>query len=88
MNIFNEVINIGSGGGYSINQVLVYITGNHPDIDIEYKPSRKYDIQRIILDTKKLKTLENFQLTDIRNGIDITYQWCKERYADGKKGTH
>ena len=88
LNIFNEVINIGSGGGYSINQVLVYITGNHPDIDIEYKPSRKYDIQRIILDTKKLKTLENFQLTDIRHGIDITYQWCKERYADGKKGTH
>lgn len=88
LDLYNQVMNIGSGKGYSINQILEYIAENHPGIDIEYKPSRKYDIQRIILDTKRLSSLENFQLTDIRQGIDLTYQWCKANRIEGKGEAH
>lgn len=87
LNLYNQVINIGSGKGYSINQILEYIAENHPGIDIEYKPSRKYDIQRIILDTKKLNSLDNPRLTDIRQGINLTYQWCKANQVEGKGKT-
>jgi len=88
LNLFNQIINIGSGRGYSINKILEYIAENHPGIDIEYKPSRKYDIQKIILDTKKITYLENYQLTDIKQGIKLTYLWCKEKHLEGKGETH
>jgi len=85
LNIYNQVMNIGSGKGYSINQILEYISENHPGIDIEYRPSRKYDIQRIVLDTKKLSSSGNLKLTDIRQGINLTYQWCKASHLDEKE---
>lgn len=84
LNIYNQEINIGSGEGYSINQILEYIAEIHPGIDIEYKLSRKYDVQRIVLDTKKLSSLMNFHLTDIKEGISLTFQWCKANY-EGEK---
>ncbi|MHB9099645.1 MAG: NAD-dependent epimerase/dehydratase family protein, partial [Syntrophales bacterium] len=74
--IFNEIINIGSGEGYSINQILEYIGDNH-HIEIEYKPSRKYDIQKIILNIDKLLSIEKFTFTAIKKGIYLTYQLCK-----------
>lgn len=81
---YNQIINVGSGKGYSINQILEYIAEHHPDICIEYKPSRKYDIQRIILGTKKLRSIDSSQLTDIRHGIKMTYQWCKGNQDEGR----
>ena len=88
LNLFNQIINIGSGKGYSINQILEYIAENHPEMDIEYKPSRKYDLQRIILNTKKLNSLDKFALTDIRKGIKLTYQWHKAHHEEGKGEIH
>lgn len=88
LNLFNQIINIGSGKGYSINQILEYIAENHPDMDIEYKPSRKYDLQRIILNTKKLNSLDKLTLTDIRKGIKLTYQWHKAHHEERKGEIH
>lgn len=87
MNILNQVINIGSEKGYSINQIINYIIENRPAVEIKYKPSRKYDIQRIILDTNKLNSIENFTFTDIRNGISLTSQGCSENYSKAKGET-
>jgi len=80
MNLYNHIINVGSGKGYSINQILEYLAEIHTGINIKYKPSRRYDVHRIILDTKKLNSLVNFHLTDIRKGINLTYQWCKANH--------
>ena len=88
LNLFNQIINIGSGKGYSINQILEYIAENHQKIDIEYKPSRNYDIQRIILDTKKMNSLDKLTLTDIRKGIKLTYQWHKAHQEERKGEIH
>ena len=88
LNLFNQIINIGSGKGYSINQVLEYIAESHPDMDIEYKPSRKYDLQRIILNTKKMNSLDKFVLTDIGKGIKLTYQWHKAHQEERKGEIH
>ena len=85
---FNQIINIGSGKGHSINQIIDYITENQPDIEIEYRPARKYDIQRIVLDTKKLQSIYGFTLTDIRKGIFLTYQWCLESMTKEKGETN
>jgi len=85
LNLYNQIINVGSGKGYSINQILEYIAENHPGTVIEYKPSRIYDIQKIILDTKKLRSIDDIQLTDIRQGINQTYQWCKADLEEMKR---
>ena len=81
LNLYNQIINVGSGKGYSINQILEYIVELAPGAVIEYKPSRIYDIQKIILDTKKLNSLDNFKFTDLKEGINMTYQWCKANQA-------
>ncbi len=81
LNLYSQIINVGSGKGYSINQILEYIVELAPDAVIEYKPSRIYDIQKIILDTKKLNSLDNFKFTGLKEGINMTYQWCKANQA-------
>jgi len=78
-NIFNQIINIGTGKGYSVNQVLEYIAENQPHLEIEYETSRKYDVQRIILDTDRLNSIEKFDFTDLKEGINRTYQWYKKQ---------
>lgn len=76
-NIVNQIINIGSGEGHSVKQVLEYIAANQPYFEIEYKQSRKYDIQKIILDINKLNSIDKFHFTELKKGIFLTYQWCK-----------
>jgi UDP-glucose 4-epimerase len=78
-NIFNQIINIGSGKGYSVNQVLEYIAGNQPHFEIQYEASRKYDVRKIILDIDKLNSINKFDFTDLKEGIYLTYQWCKNQ---------
>ena len=79
MNIYNQIINIGSGEGYSIKQVLDCIMKIHQYIEVEYKQSRKYDIQKIVLNNNKLNSLMTYHYTDLMTGIDNTYQWYKSR---------
>lgn len=74
MNISNQVINVGTGKGYSIKEILGYIIENHPTGEIEYRPARTYDIQKIILNTDKLNSLDKYTFTDIKEGINLTYQ--------------
>ncbi len=78
-NIFNQIINIGSGEGHSINQVIEYIAENQPHFEIQYETSRKYDVRKIILDIDKLNSMKKFDFTDLKEGIYLTYQWCKNQ---------
>ncbi|OJU53249.1 MAG: epimerase, partial [Bacteroidales bacterium 45-6] len=64
--IVNEVINIGSGVGYSINQIIKILDSLvDVDIKVDYVPSRGVDVDSLILDVSKLQTLINFNLTEI-----------------------
>ncbi|MBC8499595.1 MAG: NAD-dependent epimerase/dehydratase family protein [Candidatus Atribacteria bacterium] len=78
-NIYNQTINIGRGEGYSVNQVLEYILEIQPNFEIEYKQSRKCDIQKIILNTDKLNSLLTFGFTNLKTGITLTYQYYKNQ---------
>jgi UDP-glucose 4-epimerase len=76
-NIFNEVINIGSGEGHSINEIIEIIKRIENNFIIKKMPTRKFDITNIVLDTSKLKKIINFTPTDIELGIKETYKWTK-----------
>ena len=69
-NIENEIFNIGSGEGYSINYILRTLNDVLPStIETEYKEQRSIDVKSIVLDTGKLRSIVNIEPTGIRQGI-------------------
>lgn len=80
-NIINEIINIGSGEGTSINDIIkIFQEITHNDIKVEYRESRKADVNNMILDITKLKNLlPEFQFTSLKKGISIFYKTEKRK---------
>lgn len=66
----NQAYNIGSGLGYSVNEVLDVlkkITNNK--LKINYLEGRSVDVPSLVLNTNKIKKHINFQTTSLENGI-------------------
>lgn len=73
----NEVINVGSGTGYSVNEVLAFIKQEVGDFPVTRSEARNFDVPRVVLDNRKLRSIIDFPFTDIRQGIRRTYRWLK-----------
>ena len=72
-NIQNEIINIGSGQGISVNQVISILKKITPEFEVEYTEPLNSDIPKIVLDTTKVRSLVNFSLCSLDDGIFKTY---------------
>ena len=74
--IRNEIINIGSGIGVSINQIIDTLKKiiNYKN-SIEYTEAPLSDVPKIILETKKLKGMIQYQLFNIEEGIQKTVKY-------------
>ena len=77
-NIFNEVFNVGSGVGYSVNEIISVIRKVAGNVDVVKREARKVDVPRIILDNKKLQSINPFVFTDVEMGIREAYHWMKQ----------
>lgn len=74
----NMTLNIGSGIGYSINEVLDIISGVvNEELDIKYIESRKSDVSSIILNIEKLKTLIDFSPRTLEEGVKEFYSYLQ-----------
>lgn len=74
-NVVNMTLNIGSGVGHSLNEIikiLVCVSGK--DIFITFKDARKVDINKTVLDIEKLKSIVDFKPTTILDGIQSYYK--------------
>ncbi len=80
-NISNEILNIGTGIGHSLNDILHLITQKEPGFQWYYTQKQKFDIQCIILDITKLQKLVEFNFTPLTEGIDKTFDWIKATYS-------
>lgn len=73
------IYNVGSGEGYSINdirRVIELVTGKK--MDVQYNPRRAIDVETIILDSTKLYKKTGWQSeVDIEEGIQRTWDWLK-----------
>ncbi len=78
-NVQNEVINIGSGRGYSINDILNIIQEEIGDFKVKYVGARKVDIPYLVLNIDKLRTLLDINLIRIEKSIKKTFNWLKRR---------
>lgn len=75
--IYNETINIGSGRGYSVNDVLAFLKIiTKSDFKIEYKNARPMDVSNMVLDVTKMLSYTNAQLTPMLDGISSFYNDC------------
>ena len=78
-NVQNEIINIGSGQGYSINEILAIIREEIGDFPLKYEEARNVDVPHLVLNIDKLKTFIDINLIGIEEGVKKTYEWLKKR---------
>ena len=73
------VFNIGSGCGYSINNIVSIIRNIlDKEIRVEYTPMRKNDIRHIYLDVKEAECELNFiPKIDIEEGVHKYIKWLR-----------
>jgi len=77
-NVENNIINIGSGFGYSINDIigrLKNIVGDN--FNVKYENSRTVDVTRMVLDITKLHTYIDVKHTPLEIGMRKFYNYIK-----------
>ncbi len=79
LNCYNDVINIGSGQMYSINDILGYIKMVLPQTKWVYKDEKIFDTRHAEFNVDKLKSKTNFTNTQIVQAIESTYYWEKNK---------
>ncbi len=81
MNINNEVINIGSGIGVRLNDIVTLLEKNvNKKINIEYKDARSVDVDKMVLDTTKLNSYIDYKFKNIEDGIREFLEYIRCSY--------
>ena len=76
--IVNETLNIGSGVGYSVNQIIDALRSVvKEEVKVEHIAARNVDVSSMVLDTAKLKSLISFNPRTIEEGIENFYKDVK-----------
>lgn len=77
--IENETLNIGSGVGYNINEIIDVLRNVvEEDVKVEHIAARQVDVSAVVLDISKLRRLVHFQPMDICKGINLFYNDIKD----------
>lgn len=73
--INNDTVNIGSGRGYSVNDVLAFLKIiSKTDFKIIYENARPMDVSNMVLDTTKMLEKVDIKLTPMLEGISTFYK--------------
>ena len=76
--IVNETLNIGSGVGHSVNQIIETLSKVvKENVRVEHVAARQVDVSSVVLDTTKLKCKIKFFPRDLEEGIDMFYKDVK-----------
>jgi len=80
--ITNQVFNIGTGVGVSLNDILLVLQETtHCELIVNYTVARAVDVSRIILDVKKLKKFIDFKPKKLNEGIEGFIEYVKKNHA-------
>lgn len=78
-NVGNQVLNVGTSSGHSINEILGIIKNLVPSFLIEYKEQRSFDVPKVVLNTKALGNYVDFKFTTLEEGINNTFKWTSKK---------
>ena len=67
------VVNISTGVGASNNEILEIVRKIHGQISVNYLESRSVDLERVVLDNTKIKSLVNHDLLSLEEGVNRYY---------------
>ena len=69
-----RVVNIGSGTGTSLKELLRLIEDVtcHP-VNVSWHPARQFDVQRNVLDIARLRSLISFTPMSLEQGVRLTW---------------
>lgn len=77
-NVENDTVNIGSGYGYSVNDIIDRIREiAEESFDVRYIGKRSVDVNSMVLNIDKLSNYVNVCHTPLKDGIEIFYQYAK-----------
>ena len=75
----NITLNIGSGRGYCVNEIVdILCEIVEEPVKIKYMPGRRNDVSSVVLDVSRLKSIVPFTPMDIREGIARFYKQIKD----------
>ena len=77
--VYNTTLNIGSGRGYSVNDVLAFlkiVSGR--ELKIVYKDPRPVDVSNMVLNTTRLKKAISYEITPFMDGVRKFYEEVKD----------
>jgi UDP-glucose 4-epimerase len=79
--VVSGTFNVGSGEGLSLNGLVKVVEKVcQKRLKVRYEPPRAVDIQRVILDSRKISDTYGWtHLTPIESGIRNTWAWLKAR---------
>lgn len=78
--VHDTTLNIGSGKGSSINDILEILRNTvEEDVVAEYLPARNVDVAHMILDTTRLKKHVSVEFTPLYEGIARFYRDTKQK---------
>lgn len=76
--VCNTTLNIGSGVGASINDIIQVLRDVvSEEVQVEYQPARKVDVSHMILDTTHLKQYVNVEFSSLVDGVTRFYRDVK-----------
>lgn len=81
-NISCSTLNLGSGEGFSVNDILKLIgsiTGR--SIKVVYRSERMADVSHVVLDVSELRHCVNIQFTPLSKGIELFYKEIKKELS-------
>ena len=73
-----EVFNLSSNTGVSQNDIVDILKQIDPAVKVAYKPGRSVDAKKIILDNSRIRSICDFELVSIEEGIRRYYDYIKQ----------
>ena len=74
----HEVFNLSSNAGASQNDIVEILKNILPDVDVIYKPGRSVDAKKIILDNSRIRSICDFEMVSLEEGIQRYYDYIKQ----------
>lgn len=76
-----EVFNLSSGEGTSLNDIVGYLKDMGLNPDVQYKEARSVDVNKVVLDNSKMLSIHNQDMVPIREGIRKYCTYLNENKA-------
>lgn len=73
-----EIFNLSSNLGKSQNEIIEILRKINPDIEVVYKPGRKVDAKKIILDNSRILSICDIKLMDFEVGLGKYYDYVQQ----------